>query len=788
MAEISEFRLYPFIEKSLSELGWDIRNPLKYPGGQVFSQNEALHEDSLKILLDKSKPEYIVKVKDDILWVIEAKASPSDLELAVNEARDIYATKLNGGELNRCLFATGVAGSDNSTHFVETYYLTKKDGWKRVKINNVDTTGFISRAQAFTIIDADNPNIENQEIGEELFIKKANAINEILHNGAINKKNRARVIASLLLALANDQTFKISDDPTTLIEDINACVRSLLRGYGKENFAQEISISLPTSKDNHKKNRSAIVGCIQELKSINIKSAINSGADLLGQFYEIFLKYANDSAEIGIVLTPRHITRFSVKATNVSSKDFIFDPTCGTGGFLVSALDSVKKTDPTIVDKFKESHIFGIEQDPEVVGLALVNMIFRGDGNSNIYEGNCIDNVFVKIDGNVKKITSDKYQKNKDNGIKMERFITRVLMNPPFAISTKEYEFVDHALSQIVDGGLLFTILPTSTMSSTGNGQKEITWRRELLKRHTLKAVVKLADDLFMPNAHKGTYGVIIEAHKPHGNQKVFWAIMDDGFSMKKSKRLPSANLPSNYDLIADKLSKFLLYNEKPKQLRKVISCCEINFKDDTLDCGAEAYLKDILYKDIDLSGVTSNLFDALLQQKRNGEGLSLQKGKYKAIPIDDIIEKIYRGDCPPLTNIPSGKIPVVTTTENNNGIDGYYDVPDTAKFKDVITIPANGSKYKAFYHPYSFSAVPDVLICKVKPQFDSLETKIYICAQINKSSWRFSYFRKCNEIKIKKDVKILFPINSSGEIDNNFIAEQVHQTIDYSGIKELMA
>jgi len=426
MSKNSEFRLYPFIEKSLSEFGWDKRNPLRHSDGQVFTQNEALHDNRLKALLGDSRPEYIVKVNDDVFWVIEAKAEASDLKLAVAEAKDIYADKLNKGASVRCLFATGVAGSDNSTHFVETYYLSKKRGWQRVQINSIDTTGFISRDQARAIIDSDSPNIENQEIGEELFIKKANTINLILHNGAINKRNRARVIASLLLALANDQSFTISDDPTTLIEDINTRVRALLRSYGKANFAPEIAISLPPSKDNHKKNRNAIVGCIQALKSINIKSAINSGADLLGQFYEIFLKYANDSAEIGIVLTPRHITKFAARVTNVSASDFIFDPTCGTGGFLVSALDRVKKTSPSLVDKFKKSHIVGIEQDAEVVGLALVNMIFRGDGNSNIHEGNCLDNVFVRGGGGeIEKMTVKSFHQKQDNGVKLVPFPKR---------------------------------------------------------------------------------------------------------------------------------------------------------------------------------------------------------------------------------------------------------------------------------------------------------------------------------------------------------------------------
>ena len=785
MPKNSEFRIYPFIEKSLTELGWDTRNPLKYPGGQVFTQNEVLYDTRMKVLLGGDKPEYTVKVNDEVLWVIEAKADCPKLAVAVDEAKNIYAKKLNAGTAVKCLFATGVAGSDASTHFVETYFLSQKGGWQRVKINGVETTGFISPAQAKTIIENDSPNVENQDIGEELFIKTANTINAILHNGAINKKNRARVIASLLLALANDPNFKISDDPTTLVEDINTRVRAHLRQYGKANFASEIAMSLPTSKDNHQKNRNAIVGCIQELKSININSAINSGADLLGQFYEIFLKYANDSAEIGIVLTPRHITRFAVRVTNVTASDFIFDPTCGTGGFLVSALDSIRKTDPSVVSRFKKSHIFGIEQDAEVVGLALVNMIFRGDGNSNIYEGNCFDNVFVRVDGEIQKMSAKVYQKKKDSGVKMKRFITRALMNPPFAQANKEFEFVDLALSQMIEGGILFSVLPTSAMSSTGNGRREITWRRELLKRHTLKAVVKFSDDLFLPNAHKGTYGVIIEAHKPHGNQRVVWAMMDDGFTMKKAKRLPSANLPSNYDFIAEQISTFLLLNQEPKTIKKIINCCEIDLDDSTLDCGAEAYLRDTLTEDIDISEVTSNLFYALLRQRR-AKGVDLQ-GRFKSVPINDIISKMERGDCKPLTNTPEGTMPVVTTTESNNGIDGFYSVPDAKIFENAITIPTNGSKYRAFYHPYKFAAVPDVLVCTLQPDYNDLDIKLFICAEINKSSWRFSWFRKCNEIKMHKDVQIIFPVDKKGEIDRVFIARQVSQTVEYTGIKALI-
>ncbi|MFA6005544.1 MAG: N-6 DNA methylase [Patescibacteria group bacterium] len=785
MSTNSEFRSYPFILKSLEDLGWNVRSPLKHHDGQVFTQNESLHDPILKPLLEGGKPENLVKVAENIYWAIEAKAEHRDLQKAIQEAQIDYAAKINTSKKIKCLFATGVAGHENNTFLVETYFF---DGisWKRVQINSVDTTGFISQEQARKIVDLNDPNLQDQEIPEELFIEKANGINQILHDGAINKRNRARVIASLLLALANDEYLPISDDPTTLIADINSRVRSLLNKYGKENFAQEVAISLPTSRDNHRKNRRALVDCIQELRSINIKSAINSGSDLLGQFYEIFLKYANDAKEIGIVLTPRHITRFSAEALNITDKDYILDPTCGTGGFLVAALDRVKKSSPSHIDTFKKSHIYGIEQDPEVVGLALVNMIFRGDGNSNIYEGNTFDNLFFKEGQIHTRIKQKEYERLMAAGNNPERFITRTLMNPPFALVDPEYKFVDHALSQMSDGGLLLAVLPVSTMSSTSDGRGEITWRNNLLKRHTLKAVIKLSEDLFLPNAHKGTYIVIIEAWKPHSDEKVFWAIMDDGFTMKKSKRLPSSNIPSNMDKILEELKAFLILNKAPEEIEKVIGYKKIDRNDQSVDCGVEAYLDEKIERNIDIDSTTQNLFNILLHQKRPAK-ISLAPGSFKLVNMADVLENITRGDCLPLNQLKPGTIPVVTTTEENNGIGGFHSINQAAMFENTITIPANGSKYRAFYHPYKFSAVADILVCSLKPEFASIEAKLFICSVINQSSWRFSYFRKCNEQKISKDIQIALPIKD-GKLDLQFIRKSLETSPAYQGLKDILS
>lgn len=633
------------------------------------------------------------------------------------------------------------------------------------------------------ILNSGIAQIQDQIIDENIFLETANKINKILHKGSINKKNRARVISSLLLALVSDEYMRISEDPTTLIQDINIRVKSLLSDYGKDNFAQEIAIHLPTSKDNHKKNRQALVESLQLLKNINIKSALNSGTDLLGQFYEIFLKYANDSKEIGIVLTPRHITRFAVECLGINKNDFVFDPTCGTGGFLVSSFDKVKKQNPDVMNQFKISNIYGVEQDPEVIGLSIVNMIFRGDGSSNIFEGNTFDNYFFEIESKKTRIKREEYTKLKEKKDFIKPFISKVLMNPPFAQDEKEYEFVNHALLQLKKGGLLFAIVPVSVMASNNN--PEISWRREMLKRHTLKAVIKLSEDLFLPNAHKGTYAIIIEAWKPHTDKEVIWALMDDGYVMKKAKRLPSTNVPSNIDFITKEIHDFLIENKSPKQLNEVLSYSKINLKDKILDCSPEAYMPYRFDKNIDLSKTSLNLANSLLKKKKVND-LKVLDTIYSLFEIDDIFDTITRGDCKPINQLETGKIPVISTKEIDNGIEGYYNSNSATLFSNSITIPANGSTYQSFYHPYEFYAVPDVLVCQVKEEFNDLETKLYLCSIFNQSSWRFSYFRKCNEYKLKKDVKIPLPVKD-GKLNKDFIKKKVRETMGFELIEKLV-
>ena len=519
---ITEKNAYAYINVTLKDLGWDTRNPNRYPEAHVYTDNQALGHPELKKGLDKQRPENVVKVTETRFWIVEAKSSRKQLEQAVGEAED-YAGDINQKSAVQAVLITGVAGNDDEGYLITNRYLYQGQ-FKDITNNGETLTGLLSPEIASRIVMEDRPDLEDLPIDEEVFLATAEAVNRELHLGAINRNERARVIAALLLALVDNTLPNVDANPTILIKEINARAEEVLKRNNKVNFFPSVQLNLPPSPDNHVKYRRALVNTIQALMHLNIRSTMFSGTDLLGKFYEVFLKYGNGAKEIGIVLTPRHITRFAAEIVDVEQHDVVCDPTCGTGGFLISALDHVRAKyrtpDSPQVDGFKKHRLFGVDQDPIVTALAIVNMIFRNDGRNHIAEGNCFSK-YLKTSTLDGQTTATIITQPPNSG---EEGAMKVLMNPPFALQQsdeKEYRFVQHGLDLLQDGGLLFSILPISTMFESGGARE---WRaNKLLKENTLLSVTTLPPELFYPiGVH--TLGVVIKKGSPHPKkQPVLW-------------------------------------------------------------------------------------------------------------------------------------------------------------------------------------------------------------------------------------------------------------------------
>ena len=124
---------------------------------------------------------------------------------------------------------------------------------------------------------------------------------------------------------------------------------------------------------------------INKINSINFNST--EEIYTLGHLYESMLKEMRDAAgENGEFYTPRPVVEFMVKAINPRLGETIMDPACGTGGFLASAFEHLKKQCQTTEDHnmLQRKTLFGIEAKPLPYLLCHVNLLLHGLDYPNI--------------------------------------------------------------------------------------------------------------------------------------------------------------------------------------------------------------------------------------------------------------------------------------------------------------------------------------------------------------------------------------------------------------------
>ena len=284
----TEVDAYVFIKRKLAEAGWRAKNPERNPDGEVYTQNECLSNPRIKQVLGRDRPENIVKVTEHHLWVIESKRSHGELGKAIGEAKD-YATALNRSAYYVVPFVSGVAGNDDDGFIVKTEVRLGKQ-WAPVTINDIAVTGLLSPSDCQTLLEKGGAEISDPPIDERRFVLTAERINNQLDAGNVPPHDRAKVVSALLLSMLNPGGAPSIEEKNTtvLVGDINTRVKTVLETQGKSGFQEHIKIPVPSAANNHAVFRKALVEALQELRGLNIHSAMKSGADWLGTFYEVF--------------------------------------------------------------------------------------------------------------------------------------------------------------------------------------------------------------------------------------------------------------------------------------------------------------------------------------------------------------------------------------------------------------------------------------------------------------------------------------------------------------------
>ncbi|MGK4333571.1 HsdM family class I SAM-dependent methyltransferase [Lonsdalea quercina] len=242
--------------------------------------------------------------------------------------------------------------------------------------------------------------------------------------------------------------------------------------------------------------------------------------DVVGQFYGEFLKYtAGDKKALGIVLTPGHIAELFSLLANVGPESRVLDICAGTGGFLISAMQHMLKKAVTEAQRqdIRRNRLIGIENSPKMFALAASNMILRGDGKANLHQASCFDDAIIRSVKGMKPNVG--------------------MLNPPYAQSKSDAElhelyFVKQMLDCLQPGSIGIAIVPMSCAISLN------PVREELLKYHTLDAVMSMPPELFN-SVGVVTCIMVWIAGQPHeySNRKTWFGYWrDDGFVKTKHK------------------------------------------------------------------------------------------------------------------------------------------------------------------------------------------------------------------------------------------------------------
>jgi len=148
-----------------------------------------------------------------------------------------------------------------------------------------------------------------------------------------------------------------------------------------------------------------------------------------------------------------------------------------------------------------------------------------------------------------------------------------------------------------------------------------------------------------------------------------------------------------------------------------------------------------------------------------------------------DALFTIKSGDFHATKELELGDIPLISCGDTDNGMVGYFDIPQEKRYQHSLTVAYNGQPLLTKFHPYEFGAKDDVAV--LKPRIPMLEsTLLYIATSLNTMKWRYNFGRKCFRNKLS-NITIQMPVvereNGEKDIDQDAIAEQF--SMDYRSL-----
>jgi type I restriction enzyme M protein len=276
---------------------------------------------------------------------------------------------------------------------------------------------------------------------------------------------------------------------------------------------------------------------LDKVDGITIENVDDTHIFTLSQIYEsLLLKMGEKGNDGGQFFTPREIIRAMVQVITPKLGETIYDPCCGTGGFLVQAysylLPKSQKKGADFLEKLKRETFFGREKENLIYPITLANMVLHGIDFPAIWHGNTLTG--NEIFGGLFDNTPAQYD--------------IILTNPPFggkegkeAQTNFSYKtgatqvlFLQHVIDKLRDKGRCGIVLDEGVLFRT-NETAFVQTKRKLLDDCNVYCIVSLPAGVFSA-AGAGVKANILFFQKGKPTEKIWYYDLSD---IKVGKRIP---------------------------------------------------------------------------------------------------------------------------------------------------------------------------------------------------------------------------------------------------------
>ncbi len=675
----------------LSANGWEIDSPSKK---NVFYQS-ALPEQYAKRLAG-TRPDYTLFYEDKPIGIIEVKKPGSDLNKAMEQALG-YAKKLDAP----LVFAT-----DGS--FCKSQWLY--DG-KTLILNNEEVSELLPFSDAVKFIKAKSSSVFT--IDEKVIKSRAELITIFASLNDVLRADGIRAGMDRFSEFANILFLKLISDQNNLYywESIKEHRNNGLINYINKNLLEEIATEYggnvfePLLIRNVKTLRE-IIRRIDHLSLVSIDTDIKGGA------FEYFIeKTTTTQNDLGEYYTPRHIVKAMMSLVKPKMGEKIYDPFCGTGGFLTGAFQHILKhvkcaSGSDEEKKLKKETLYGGEITTNA-RIAKMNMILYGDGHSGVTQ---IDSL-----ANPVKELYDLVVTNIPFSQKVSKDISN-LYNNGLAKNNGDAVCLLHCFESLKPGGRMAVVVPEGVLFR--NDLKKI--RQYLCENSKLHSIISLPQGVFLPYTGVKT-SILYFTNKGEKTSKYwYFKVNNDGFSLDaKRQKIKGTN-----DL-------------------HVLDSCVDRLKDNDLIDG---------FHQVNLNKNTYSLHFVEKEEEVNSDWPMVELGEL----IEQNIIFAKKGNVITKNTAINGDIPVIAGGEKSP-----YSHNEANYFGNVITIAASGTAGYVCYHSNPIWASDCNVLCSNDEKILSTKFLYFVLKSLQEQIMQLTTGAVQKHIYIKDLINIKIPLPS---------------------------